>query len=98
MELQELFHFQIASHLTQVLDYRQEAILSAYRPLINVRTDLHANYPLRMKSWLCKGLLGPILPFSLSLVQSRLLFYLFFFFTFLSSTNCMECRNYIEKK
>jgi len=77
MELQELFHFQIAFHLRHVLDYRQEAILPTYSPLINARTDLHANYPSRMMSWLCKGVFCTILHFSLSLVQSHLRFYLY---------------------
>jgi len=80
MELHELFHFQIAFHLTYVLDYRQEAICQAYSPLINVRTDLHANYPSGMMSWLCKGVFYTILPFSLSLVQSHLLFICTFLF------------------
>jgi hypothetical protein len=96
MELRELFHFQIAFHLTYVLDYRQEAIFPAHSLLINARKDLHANYPSRMMRWLCKGVFCPILPFSLSVVKTHLLSYLYFFFTFLSSTNCMEFRNVIQ--
>jgi hypothetical protein len=47
-------------------------------------------------NWLCKGVSCTILPFSLSLVQSHLLFYLYFFTSF-SSTYCLECRNVVEK-
>jgi hypothetical protein len=80
MELQELFHFQIAFHLTHVLDYRQEAIRAAYSTLINVRTNLHANFPSRMMSWLCKSVFGPILPFSLFPLCNLIYFLLVFFF------------------